>query len=508
MNKKIMLFLIFILSALIVFSSCGSKKVNVQLKLDKADINLEVGASENLSFTISPAGPSSPAVEWISDNVNVVMVDAGGTVTAVSPGKAEITIKTKDGSSSAICNITVNAKTVKGISLNKDTVSIETGSTLKLEASIYPEGAENKKIVWESSDAKLATVDQSGNVTTISAGTVYITAKTEDGNFTTKCTITITAKTTGTANTQTNQSNPTPTPKPQAQTPATGWKESISGENSLNNNANDNFFTRVGDWLYYNSTPESGIFKIKIDGTSKTKLRSVSTSHMLVNGNYIYYENSNDKGAVYRMTLSGGDVKKVSTFFSPTEGCSSLNIYNGYLFYEDNLQSVQRIKLDLSKGDIIPMQPTRPRYMYIWGNMMYYTNMLENDCIYTMNLDSQEKKQFCGSSASCMNLYNNELYFTNTDNGKKISKVVGGTAKTIGSDQALGMNIYGGWIYYTNASDGNKLYKIKTDGTGKSKVSDDSAFHINIVGSWIFYQTYGAKEIYVIKNDGSIKYKL
>jgi hypothetical protein len=107
-----------------------------------------------------------------------------------------------------------------------------------------------------------------------------------------------------------------------------------------------------------------------------------------------------------------------------------------------------------------------------------------------------------------MNLYNNELYFINADNGKKISKVVGGTAKTIGGDQALGMNIYGDWIYYTNASDGSKLYKIKTDGTGKSKVSDDSAFHINIVGSWIFYQTYGAKEIYVIKNDGSIKYKL
>jgi len=47
--------------------------------------------------------------------------------------------------------------------------------------------------------------------------------------------------------------------------------------------------------------------------------------------------------------------------------------------------------------------------------------------------------------------------------------------------------VQGEWIYYTNNSDGNSLYKIRTDGTGKTKLNDESSLRINVVGEWVYY---------------------
>ncbi|MCX7749884.1 MAG: DUF5050 domain-containing protein [Clostridia bacterium] len=66
----------------------------------------------------------------------------------------------------------------------------------------------------------------------------------------------------------------------------------------------------------------------------------------------------------------------------------------------------------------------------------------------------------------------------------------------------------GDWIYYSNSSDGYKLYKVKTDGTGKVKISDDACGSINVLEDWIYYQNNSEKRIYKIKTDGSSRIKI
>ena len=59
----------------------------------------------------------------------------------------------------------------------------------KLTATINPSNATNKSVVWTSSNSKIATVDQKGNVKGIKAGKATITVKTRDGNKVAKCKI-------------------------------------------------------------------------------------------------------------------------------------------------------------------------------------------------------------------------------------------------------------------------------------------------------------------------------
>ena len=70
------------------------------------------------------------------------------------------------------------------IELSSDYIELEINNTSKLEAIIEPKNANNKNIIWTSSDEEIATVDEEGVVTGISAGEAIITAETEDGGLT------------------------------------------------------------------------------------------------------------------------------------------------------------------------------------------------------------------------------------------------------------------------------------------------------------------------------------
>lgn len=57
--------------------------------------------------------------------------------------------------------------------------TLEAGETVQLEATVKPFTVENKAVTWSSDDEALATVNVSGLVTTLAAGTVHIKATSE-----------------------------------------------------------------------------------------------------------------------------------------------------------------------------------------------------------------------------------------------------------------------------------------------------------------------------------------
>lgn len=80
---------------------------------------------------------------------------------------------------------------VSGISLNKTSLSLVSTKTEKLIATVLPNNASNKKVIWTSSNSSVASVDASGLVTAKSEGTATITATTEDGKHTSSCKVSV-----------------------------------------------------------------------------------------------------------------------------------------------------------------------------------------------------------------------------------------------------------------------------------------------------------------------------
>lgn len=73
-------------------------------------------------------------------------------------------------------------KPVKGIKFENSKITVNVGDSVTLIPVISPEDATNKSLTWSSSNSNVASVDGSGKVTAVDAGTVTITAEAKDGS--------------------------------------------------------------------------------------------------------------------------------------------------------------------------------------------------------------------------------------------------------------------------------------------------------------------------------------
>lgn len=159
------------------------------ITLDKTTATMEIGNKIALVATITPSTAINKNIIWTSTDVSVATVDSNGIVTAKATGVAVITAKTVDGGLTATCTIIVSYVPVTCIDLDKTSTSIYVNQTIVLKATVLPEIATNKQVIWTSNDTNIATVDVNGTVMGKNVGTAIITAKTVDGNHTATCAV-------------------------------------------------------------------------------------------------------------------------------------------------------------------------------------------------------------------------------------------------------------------------------------------------------------------------------
>ena len=164
------------------------------VSLSNDSLTLDVGGTKELIATITPETATDKNLTWASDAEGVATVDQNGEVNAVAPGTANITVTTQDGSHTATCAVTVT-QPVTGVTLDPTSLSLFTGDTATLTATVEPENATNKNVTWSSDDTSVATVDATGKVTAVSAGTATITVTTVDQSKTATCEVTVAAAT-------------------------------------------------------------------------------------------------------------------------------------------------------------------------------------------------------------------------------------------------------------------------------------------------------------------------
>lgn len=173
----------------------GTGAVPARVSLFPASTEIIAGGTRQLTASVFDAGGNelpNASVTWLTRNTSIATVSASGLVTAVSTGTptttpsavVQITARAADGVE-AVSNVTVyrpvsdvavalreatlapNRTTVAQVTLRDDA-----GNVIPLSATT---------ITWSSNDPAIATVDQSGNVTTLAAGTARIVATTREG---------------------------------------------------------------------------------------------------------------------------------------------------------------------------------------------------------------------------------------------------------------------------------------------------------------------------------------
>lgn len=183
-------------------------------------ITVVQGKKTALKATVLPGNVSVKGVTYKTSYKKVATVDSKGNVKGVKAGSAKITITAKDGKAKATVNVKVIKKNSKEAKKLASKVSFKTGKVTLTEGQSYSQKAsvktkgKNKTVYYQSSNAKVATVDsKSGKVKAIAKGKATITAYATDGsNKSGKYTVTVNAKPAPAP-----QPKPTPNPQPQPQ---------------------------------------------------------------------------------------------------------------------------------------------------------------------------------------------------------------------------------------------------------------------------------------------------
>lgn len=169
--------------------------------LGNTELTLVEGEEEKLAVAVTPENATDKSVVWESGNESVATVSQEGLVTAVGEGKATITVKTNDGGFSASCEVTVKKKViaVTGVKLSAASMTLREGDKGTLTATVEPANATNKNVEWWTSDLDVVSVTSTsggsnGYVEARGAGKATVTVKTEDGEFSASCEITVEKK--------------------------------------------------------------------------------------------------------------------------------------------------------------------------------------------------------------------------------------------------------------------------------------------------------------------------
>ena len=169
--------------------------------LGNTELTLVEGEEEKLAVAVTPENATDKSVVWESSNESAATVSQEGLVTAVGEGKATITVKTNDGGFSASCEVTVNKKViaVTGVKLSAASMTLREGEKGTLTATVEPANATNKNVEWWTSDLDVVSVtstsgSSNGYVEARKAGKATVTVKTEDGEFSASCEITVEKK--------------------------------------------------------------------------------------------------------------------------------------------------------------------------------------------------------------------------------------------------------------------------------------------------------------------------
>jgi len=154
-----------------------------------------------------------------------------------------------------------------GISLNLTSVYLFLGTwgqkTYKegyqLKATVVPDNATSKAVIWESSDPNVVTVDNNGNLIPVKHGQAIITATAKANGLKARCEVKV-------------------------------EYPNFPYGNSFSNLANSGFMAVQNDWIYFASpSANMSLSKMKLDGSGRQRLNSAVTSYINVSGGKIFY---------------------------------------------------------------------------------------------------------------------------------------------------------------------------------------------------------------------------
>ena len=157
------------------------------------EIEMEYYEEFYLEASVSPMNATihDNTLRWHSSDESVAVVDEfSGKVFCSGIGECTITISNVYNSVTSSCHLKVLPAVIRELSFDESSYYLRMGYSNRLHCNIYPDYANNKELLWESSNNSVVTVTEDGVITSVGRGVATIKVTALDGSgCTAECTI-------------------------------------------------------------------------------------------------------------------------------------------------------------------------------------------------------------------------------------------------------------------------------------------------------------------------------
>lgn len=141
---------------------------------------LRKGKQVSIRATLSPNDANNRRYTVASSDTDVVRV-SGSTLTARGAGECIVTVASESNPEVSVDYRAIVITPVTGVTVTADTKTLFIGTTAQLTATVKPADASIMGVKWESTNEKVAVVDEYGVVTGVGRGQATIRATAADG---------------------------------------------------------------------------------------------------------------------------------------------------------------------------------------------------------------------------------------------------------------------------------------------------------------------------------------
>ncbi len=165
------------------------------VRINKTIITMPIYAKETLKVTIFPNDANNKKIVWTSSDSNIVRIinrkELQVEIEAVSKGIATITAVTEDGSFKISSKVEVVVP-VQRVLIEPQQITLKPGEEKEFIARVEPDDANNKNLIWQTSDSGIIVVDDNGKGVAKSAGQARVIARSaENQEIFAYCTVTV-----------------------------------------------------------------------------------------------------------------------------------------------------------------------------------------------------------------------------------------------------------------------------------------------------------------------------
>lgn len=229
-----------------------------------------------------------------------------------------------------------------------------------------------------------------------------------------------------------------------------------------------------------------------------------------IDSDWIYYLTNAYYGELFKIKKDGSENTKILDL-----AYHDINVVDGWIFYAGNFlaDGIYKVRTDGSDQELL-LDGLFCYGLMVVDDWIYFFSNNENEGLYRMKTDGSDLERITSDGNMKFLVVDDWIYFSEDDyyRGGSFYKIrTNGSEKTLLSDTfATWFCIYNDYIYYSDYEDNGCLYRIKTDGSAKIKITEFEVSGINVSEGLVYcvLNDYGNDEgvdaICTIKEDGSV----